>query len=95
MKRLYRSTKDKKLAGICGGLGEYLNADSNMIRLAFVLLLLVTGFFPFGLTYIVAWIILPEDVMLKKEEKENNQTKSKPNVKAKPKPKTRRAISSS
>ena len=79
MKRLYRSTKDKKISGICGGIGEYLNADSNLIRLIFVLLLLVTGFIPFGLTYIVAWIILPEDTMVNEEQEE----------KPKPKPKTK------
>jgi phage shock protein C len=84
MRRLYRSTKDKKLAGICGGLGEYMNADSNLIRLIFVLLLLVTGFIPFGLTYIVAWIILPEDTMVNEEQEE----KSKPKPKSKPKGQT-------
>ena len=84
MKRLYRSTKDKKLAGICGGLGEYMNADSNLIRLVFVLLLLVTGFVPFGLTYIVAWIILPEDTKPKEEQEE----KPKPKPKTQPKRQT-------
>lgn len=87
MKRLYRSTKDKKLAGICGGLGEYMNADSNMIRLVFILLLLITGFFPFGLTYIVAWIILPEDVMLKEGAEKGNEAKPKPKSRAKAKAK--------
>jgi phage shock protein C len=80
MKRLYRSAKDKKLAGICGGLGEYMKADSNLIRLVFVLLLLVTGFVPFGLTYVVAWIILPEETMVKEEPEE----KPKPKAKTKP-----------
>ena len=84
MKRLYRSTKDKKISGICGGIGEYLNADSNLIRLIFVLLLLVTGFIPFGLTYIVAWIILPEDTMVNEEQEE----KPKPKPKTKPKGQT-------
>lgn len=86
MKRLYRSTTDKKLAGICGGLGEYLDADANLIRLIFVLLLLITGFVPFGLTYVVAWIILPEDTMLQENQKESAKPKS-PN---KPKPKSQK-----
>ena len=84
MKRLYRSTKDKKLAGICGGIGEYLNADSNLIRLVFVLLLLVTGFVPFGLTYVVAWIVLPEDTMV------NEGQEVKPKAKPKTKPKAQK-----
>lgn len=87
MKRLYRSTTDKKLGGVCGGLGEYMNADTNLIRLVFVLLLLVTGFVPFGLTYIVAWIILPEDTMVKEQSekpkaKPKTKTKTKANVRS-------------
>lgn len=78
MKRLYRSTTDKKLGGVCGGLAEYMNADTNLIRLAFVLLLLVTGFVPFGLTYIVAWIILPEDTNVREAQKEEPKPKTKP-----------------
>jgi len=77
MKRLYRSTTDKKLGGVCGGLGDYMNADANLIRLVFVLLLLVTGFVPFGLTYIVAWIILPEDIAVREEEGEEPKPKTK------------------
>ncbi len=87
MKRLYRSTRDKKLAGICGGLGEYLEADSNVIRLIFILLFFITSFVPVGLTYIVAWIILPEDTMRKKEPKETS--KAKPAEKPKEKPQKR------
>jgi phage shock protein C len=50
MKKLYRSKEDKKLAGICGGLGEYLNADPTLLRLIFVLLLFVSGFLPMIIT---------------------------------------------
>ncbi len=60
MKRLYRSTTDKKIAGICGGLGEIFNLDPNLIRLLAVLLFFVTGFFPVVITYLIAWIIIPE-----------------------------------
>ena len=64
MKRFYRSTKDSKLAGICGGLGEEFNIDSNLIRLFLILATFITGFFPFVLTYIIAWFILPEDNLI-------------------------------
>jgi len=60
MKRLYRSKTDKKLAGICGGLGEYLNVDSTVIRLAAVFGGLVTAVAPFVIGYIIAWVIVPE-----------------------------------
>jgi len=64
MTKFYRSTKDKKLGGICGGLGEIYNIDSNLLRIIFTTLFVVTGFFPFAIIYAVAWIILPEDVSL-------------------------------
>jgi len=61
MKKLYRSKEDKKLAGICGGLGEYFNADPTLLRLIFVLLLFVSGFLPMIITYLIGWIIIPEN----------------------------------
>ena len=38
--RLHKSTKDKKIAGVCGGIAEYLNTDPTIIRLVFALLVL-------------------------------------------------------
>ena len=59
MKKLYKSKTDKKICGVCGGLGEYFNVDSTIIRLAAVLL----GFTGGGLlAYIVAAIIIPEEL---------------------------------
>ena len=57
MKKLYRSRKDTKIAGVCGGIAEYFNIDSNIIRLLAVL----TIFFGGGgiIAYIIAWIIIP------------------------------------
>ncbi len=56
-KRLYRSTQDKKLAGVCGGLAEYFGVDSTLIRVAAVLLIAADGI---GLiAYLLAWIIMP------------------------------------
>ena len=60
MKKIYRSRTDQKLAGICGGLGEIFNIDSNLIRLALVFATILTGIFPLLITYIVGWIIIPE-----------------------------------
>ncbi|OGL77294.1 hypothetical protein A3J43_00545 [Candidatus Uhrbacteria bacterium RIFCSPHIGHO2_12_FULL_54_23] len=57
MKKLYRSRTNKMIAGVCGGLGEYLNIDATIVRLAFVLLTLMSGFGV--LLYIVLWIIVP------------------------------------
>lgn len=59
MRRLYRSQEDKKIAGICGGLGELFSIDPTLIRLAFVFVGLVTGVVPITVAYIVGWIIIP------------------------------------
>jgi len=58
-KRLMRSTKDCKIAGVCGGLAEYMDADSTIIRLIWVLVTFFTGIVPGLLAYFVAWIIMP------------------------------------
>jgi len=61
MKKLYRSVDDRMLAGVCGGLGEYFNIDSTIIRLAVV----VAGLFSLGVilfVYIVAALIIPNRI---------------------------------
>ena len=59
MKKLYRSNKDKMIAGICGGLGEMSNIDPTLLRLAFVFIGLLSGIIPVLVAYIVGWIIIP------------------------------------
>jgi phage shock protein C len=56
-KRIYRSRNDKILAGICGGLGHYLNIDPVFIRILFIILLLTVG--SGILIYLLAWILIP------------------------------------
>lgn len=56
IRRLYRSDTDKMLLGVCGGIGEYLNVDSTVIRLLWAILA-CTG--PGLLAYIAAAIIMP------------------------------------
>ncbi len=58
-KKLYKSTRDKKLAGICGGLAEYLNMDSTVVRLIFVLLFILWG--SSLLVYIILALVMPDD----------------------------------
>ena len=60
MKRLYRSTRDRILGGVCAGLGEHRDIDLSIIRLiwgAVTLLSLGIGI----IVYIIAWIIIPEE----------------------------------
>lgn len=56
--KLTRSRSDQMIAGVCGGLAEYLDLDPVLVRLAFVVLLFASGV---GLPiYIVLWIIMPK-----------------------------------
>jgi phage shock protein C len=58
-RKLYRSTSNRQLAGVCGGLAEYFNLDPTIVRLLFVLLALVTAIFPVLLVYLILWIVIP------------------------------------
>jgi phage shock protein C len=60
MKKLYLSKTDKKLAGVIGGVAEYFNMDATVLRLAAVLLGVLTGIVPMVLAYIIAAVIVPE-----------------------------------
>ena len=66
--RLHKSATDKKLAGVCGGLAEYLNVDPTIIRVAWVLL--VFGWGSGVLAYIVCAFVMPEDRGHDQEESE-------------------------
>jgi len=60
-KKLYRSTHDKKLAGICGGIGLYTGIDPTLIRLAWIILTILTGIAPGVIGYIIAAIVVPDE----------------------------------
>ncbi len=57
-KRLTRS-KDKKIAGVAAGLGDYLNMDPTIVRILFVLVFFLGG--ASLLAYIIMWIVMPEE----------------------------------
>jgi phage shock protein C len=57
-RKLYRSRGNKMIAGICGGLAEYFDADPTVVRLIMALLVLAGGLSLW--VYLVAWIIIPE-----------------------------------
>jgi phage shock protein C len=56
-KKLSLSSTDKKIAGVCGGFAEYLEVDSTVVRLVWVMLALLGGWGLIG--YAAAWLILP------------------------------------
>lgn len=59
MKRLYRSTHDRMLCGVCGGIAEYFQLDPTLVRLGWALFSILDG--SGVLAYIVAAIIIPND----------------------------------
>lgn len=80
MRTLYRSRKNRVIAGVCGGLGEYLDIDPAIIRIVWILLTFLGGMSI--VVYLLAWVILPdektkknviEEWSLKKEEEKSNE----------------------
>jgi phage shock protein C len=59
-KRLMRSSIDRKIGGVCGGIAEYLEIDSTLVRIIWVLLVLMpVPIVPAFLGYFVAWMVMP------------------------------------
>ncbi|WP_270180910.1 PspC domain-containing protein [Alkalihalobacillus sp. CinArs1] len=61
MKKLYKSTQDRKLSGVLGGLSEVWNMDASMLRIVFAVLTVLLVGLPMVLIYVVAALILPDD----------------------------------
>ncbi len=57
-KKLYRSN-DKIIAGVLGGVGEYFDTDPTLIRLAYILIAIMTAVVPAIIAYIIAALIVP------------------------------------
>ena len=58
VKKLYRSKKNRVIAGVCGGIAEYFNIDPTLVRLLWIFFVIIWG--SGILAYIIAWIIIPE-----------------------------------
>lgn len=59
-KKLMRSLDERMIGGVCGGLAEYFNVDPSLIRVGWVVLSFLSGFFPGVIAYIVLMVIVPE-----------------------------------
>jgi phage shock protein PspC (stress-responsive transcriptional regulator) len=58
-RRLVRSTTDRKVSGVAGGIADHLRIDSTVVRLIWVLVIVLPG--GFGLIpYLILWIVLPQ-----------------------------------
>jgi phage shock protein PspC (stress-responsive transcriptional regulator) len=60
-KPLHRSTKNRMIAGVLGGLAEYFELDPTMLRAVYVVASIVSAAFPGILVYIVLWMVIPEE----------------------------------
>jgi len=59
MDKLYLSETDRKIGGVCGGLGEFFEKDPTLIRILFILIILFS--FGFGiLAYLAMWLVIPK-----------------------------------
>lgn len=58
-KRLFRSQNNKMIGGVCGGLAEYFDIDPTVVRIAYLLLSILSVGFPGILLYIVCWLVMP------------------------------------
>lgn len=58
---LRRSSRDRIIAGVCGGLAQWLGWDPTLTRVGYVLLSILSAAFPGILVYIILWIIMPSD----------------------------------
>ncbi|MGE6425386.1 PspC domain-containing protein [Bacillus altitudinis] len=61
MKKLYRSATDKKIAGVVGGLAEYLSVDASLLRILTVIIGFMTAFIPIFLIYFIWYFVVPEE----------------------------------
>lgn len=59
-KKLFRSTSDKMIGGVCGGLAQYLEMDATIVRVISAVVIVFTNGVGL-LAYILGWILLPED----------------------------------
>lgn len=60
-KKLYRSSTDKKLCGVCAGVANYFGWDPTIVRVIYALLAICTTGFPFVVLYIVLAFVMDED----------------------------------
>lgn len=67
-KRLYKSSSNKKILGVCAGIAEYLNVDPVLIRLLWIIFALFVG--SGVIVYIIAAIIMPYDTEIKHDDNE-------------------------
>ena len=57
---LRRSRRNRMIAGVCGGLAEWLGWDPTLVRVLYVVVSILSAAFPGLLVYVVLWVVMPE-----------------------------------
>jgi phage shock protein C len=57
---LHRSRKHKMIAGVCGGIAEWLGWDPTVVRIVYVLVSILSAAFPGIIVYVILWILMPK-----------------------------------
>jgi phage shock protein C len=57
---LYRSRRNKMIAGVCGGLAEWLGWNPTLTRVLYVVVSILSAAFPGLLAYVILWIVMPQ-----------------------------------
>jgi len=59
--KLYRSTTNRVIAGVCGGFAEWLGWNPTTFRVLFVVVSILSAAFPGILVYLILWLVMPKD----------------------------------
>jgi phage shock protein PspC (stress-responsive transcriptional regulator) len=71
MERLYRSSTQRILGGVCGGLGEYFNIDPTIVRVVYAIITIATVVVLGAALYLLLWLIIPAEGSLGKSTRES------------------------
>ena len=58
-RRVFRRSNDRMIAGVCGGIAEYFGWPAGRVRIAYVLLSILSMAFPGTLVYLLLWLVMP------------------------------------
>lgn len=58
---LYRSNNNKMIAGVCGGIAEWLGWTPTAVRVAYVIISILSVGFPGTVAYVILWIVMPKE----------------------------------
>ena len=59
--KLTRTTGDRILGGVCGGIAKYFGWDATLVRILYVVISILSAAFPGTLVYIILWILMPKE----------------------------------